>query len=357
MKSRFPGFYHPDGSFYDVLFKDAIIVLDTNILLDLYRVSPKTSKELLEIIKTLGDRIWIPYQVALEYHRDLFTVVEGQINKYNEAAKTIESIRKTFLEKRSHPFLSDDLHKKATEVFEDLLQFFGNQEKELENVILEQSVKDELCKLLDSKIGDSFKPEELDKIYQEGEERFKIQVPPGYMDRNKPGNEKFGDLVVWKEIIRKSKEEKRPVLFVTDDTKEDWFVRFRGKTYGPHPQLLKEFQDATGCQIYIYTLERFLENSEKLKIQVTETTLDELKARKEQDKDAVSGQISLYDDIQSESSNEATMAPSIDQQIMSNIAKKMLANRKGQVRITIPAESDDEVDSGITEDDSSSSSE
>ena len=356
MKSKFPGFYHPDSAFFDALFKDAIIVLDTNILLDLYRVSPKTSQELLEIIKTLGDRIWIPYQVALEYHRDLFSVVEGQIKKYNEAKNAIESISKTFLEKRSHPFLSDYLHRKATDVFEELLQFFDSQEKELENVILEQSVKDELCKLLDSKIGNGFKSDELDKIYQEGEERYKIQMPPGYMDRNKSGNEKFGDLVVWKEIIQKSKDDKKPVLFVTDDTKEDWFIRFRGKTYGPHPLLLNEFHELTGRKIYIYTLEKFLENSEKLKIQVTETTLNELKARKEQEtKEAVSSQISMYDEIQSESSNEATTAPTIDQQIMSDIAKRLI-NRMGQVRIIRPAENEDEVDSGFTEDDSSSSS-
>lgn len=351
MKSKFPGFYLPDSTFYDDLFKDAIIVLDTNILLDLYRVSPKTSEELLEIIKTLDERIWIPYQVALEYHRDLFTVVEGQIKKYNEAATAIESIRKTFLEKRSHPFLSDDLHKRATAIFEELLQFFDSQEKELENVILVDSVKDKLCKLLDAKIGNSFNVEELAKIFQEGEERYKNQTPPGYMDKNKPGNEKYGDLVVWKEIIRKSKKDSKPVLFVTDDTKDDWFIRFRGKTYGPHPQLLKEFQEATGHQIYIYTLERFLENSDKLKIQVTVTTLDELKARKEHEtKDAVTGQISYYEGIQVESSNEAIAIPTIDQR---SITEK-LANRKGQIKITIPTESEDEVDSGYAEDKSSS---
>lgn len=350
MKTKFPGFYHPDTAFFDALFRDAIIVLDTNILLDLYRVSPKTSKELIEIIKKLGARIWIPYQVALEYHRDLFNVVEGQINKYKDATAAIESIRKTFLEKRSHPFLPDDLHSSATKIFDELLNFFETQKNELEGIIMENSVKDELCQLLNSKIGDSFKTEELSSIYKEGEERFSIHMPPGFMDNKKPGNEKYGDLVVWKEILRKSKEAAKPVLFVTDDTKEDWFMEFRGKTYGPHPHLMKEFKDVTGHDIYIYTLERFLANSEKLKIQVTETTLDELKARKEAEvTESVSGQISLYEECQSESSTGATFAPTIDEQLMSNLAKRVV-NRRGQVRVTKPAETDDDVDSGYIED-------
>lgn len=350
MKTKFPGFYHPDCAFFDALFRDAIIVLDTNILLDLYRVSPKTSKELIEIIKKLGDRIWIPYQVALEYHRELFNVVEGQINKYKDAAAAIESIRKTFLEKRSHPFLPDGLHSSATKIFDELLNFFETQKNELENIIMEDSVKDELCQLLNAKIGDCFNTEELDRIYQEGEERFSIHMPPGFMDNKKPGNEKYGDLVVWKEILRKSKEAGKPVLFVTDDAKEDWFMEFRGKTYGPHPQLMKEFKDVTGHDIYIYTLERFLANSEKLKIQVTDTTLDELKARKDADiTESVSGQISIFDECQSDSSSGATYASTLDEQLMSHLAKRVI-NRRGQVKVTKLAETDDDVDSGYIDD-------
>lgn len=90
MKNKFSGYYHPDSAFFDTLFKDAIIILDTNILLDLYRVSPKTSKELIEIIKKLGERIWIPYRVASEYHRNLFSVVGDQIKKYEDATKAMD---------------------------------------------------------------------------------------------------------------------------------------------------------------------------------------------------------------------------------------------------------------------------
>jgi len=34
---------------------------------------------------------------------------------------------------------------------------------------------------------------------------------------------KFGDLIIWKEMIEKAKAEKRPIIFVTDDGKSDWW--------------------------------------------------------------------------------------------------------------------------------------
>lgn len=215
---------------------------------------------------------------------------------------------------------------------------------------MDNSVKDELCELLNTKVGEGFDLEDLQNIYIDGEERIKTQIPPGYMDNNKQGKEKYGDLVVWKEIIRKAKDESKSVLFVTDDTKEDWFMQFRGKTYGPHPLLLKEFQKETGQQMYIYTLDRFLENSEKLKIQVTDTALDEIKARKEiVTTEVVSGQVSLFDECQSEYSNEDTQSIMLNGQGGTGIAKGII-NRKGQVSLTSSDETEGYIGDVYTED-------
>lgn len=343
MNSHFPGFYRPNDAFYDKLFKEAIIVLDTNILLDFYRVSPDTSKELIKIINKLGKRIWIPYQVAYEYHKDLFSVVEGQIKKYEEAATAIETISKTFIEKRSHPFLTNDLYEKASATFKELLQFYDNQRDELENIIMKKSLKDKICKLFEQNVGERFTSNELEEIYKEGDDRYLRQIPPGYMDKNKQGKEKYGDLIVWKEILKKSKKESKSILLVTDDTKDDWYIRFRGKKYGPNPQLIKEFQDYTGQQLYIYTLERFLENSNKLNIEVNSNILDELKARKENEtNEANSGQINNYDNFQSELTNEMSSTLTLNEQIESQFIKSEAYN-KGQVQMPKPFDDKEET--------------
>lgn len=280
MKSKFPGFYHPSEEQFDNMLQNALIVFDANILLDLYRVSSDTSKNLMDIIRKLDSRLWIPYQVAYEYHKELFTVISNQIKKYEESAATIKEIRKKMAEKRNHPFLPDDLSTKATCLFNELEEFFQKQQNNLQNVVLEKSVKEELGELLEGKVGECFNTKELEDIYQEGKRRYDSKIPPGYMDeKTKQGSDVYGDLVIWKEIQRKAVEEKCDVIIVTDDVKEDWFMQFKGKNCGPHPALIKEFKDKTNHNVYIYTLDRFLALSEKLQFEVKTETLQEIEQR------------------------------------------------------------------------------
>ncbi len=281
MKNKFPGYYRPTEEHFNIMLKNALIVFDTNILLDLYRVSSDTANNLMDIIRKLDKRLWIPYQVAKEYHNDLFSVISGQIKKYKESEETISTICKQLAEKRNHPFLSEDLHKKSMSLFNELQLFFDEQKQKLVNIVMEESIKEELCNLLDGKVGDGFDTKELEDIYKEGTVRYPSKIPPGYMDtKNKQGNDIYGDLIVWKEILKKARDEHRDVLFITDDVKEDWFLRFDGNTYGPHPLLIQEFKNVTGQNIYIYTLDRFLGQAEKMEFSVNADTIKEIEQRK-----------------------------------------------------------------------------
>ena len=82
MKSKFPEYYEkPD---FKELWKSASFTFDANVLLDLYSLSPKSSDEMLTVLEGLGDRdqIWIPYQFAYEYHKNLKRVRRGVDNDY-----------------------------------------------------------------------------------------------------------------------------------------------------------------------------------------------------------------------------------------------------------------------------------
>ena len=89
---------------------------------------------------------------------------------------------------------------------------------------------------------------------------------PGYKDDGKdeatssgPTNyRKYGDLVVWRQIIDRAIEAKKGVIFVNDDKKEDWWLVFRGKTLGARPELICEFLEKTGQGFYMYQADRFL---------------------------------------------------------------------------------------------------
>ncbi len=76
MKDKFLGYYWSDGDYENEIWENGTLVVDTNVLLDIYRVSPETSDDLINVLKAYAekDRLWIPFQVAQEYHEDLYPV-------------------------------------------------------------------------------------------------------------------------------------------------------------------------------------------------------------------------------------------------------------------------------------------
>ena len=60
--------------------KKTIIVLDTNVILDLARYSLYTSKNIMMIFDKCSDLIWIPNQVINEYNKNKY-VVFGDLKK------------------------------------------------------------------------------------------------------------------------------------------------------------------------------------------------------------------------------------------------------------------------------------
>lgn len=100
---------------------------------------------------------------------------------------------------------------------------------------------------------------------------FPEKTPPGYMDfekfkdseHNLEKRANCGDLIIWKQVMDLSKAERSPIVFVTDDQKEDWWIKASGKTLGPRPELIQEFLEETDQQILIYKPELFLNLAKK----------------------------------------------------------------------------------------------
>src|SRR6202007_3275520 len=89
----------------------------------------------------------------------------------------------------------------------------------------------------------------------------------------------YGDLIIWKELINYSKKEKKPLIFVTDDRKEDWWTIEAGKTIRPREELIKEFYDLTGIRILIYNADHFLQYAKQKKLvpKLNDNTIKEVK--------------------------------------------------------------------------------
>ena len=99
------------------------------------------------------------------------------------------------------------------------------------------------------------------KLKEKGQKRYAEKIPPGWKDASKSEN-RYGDYINWEEILRLAVNEKKSIIFITNDTKSDWIEEIEGKKIGPLHALSQEFCERVNNAdqlFYIYTLDKFLE--------------------------------------------------------------------------------------------------
>ncbi|MCU1497541.1 MAG: hypothetical protein JWM47_1494 [Acidimicrobiales bacterium] len=273
MRSAFRHYYAPTDEEFDQLWSEGLIVLDTNVLFNLYRYSLTTRSSMLSTLSALADQLWLPYQVAMEYQRGRIRVMAQQRAAYSKlrglVGKFEESIEAKLKEHSRHPILEANttmqVVRTSTDAIREHLDAAESKHPDFPKDSAPGSmdeIRDTLSALFEGRVGESFSSDDLELIYWQGAERYENQIPPGYRDQNdKEGDDRFGDLVIWKEVIRQAQAVQRPIIFVTDDRKEDWWAQYEGRTVGPRPELLAEIWRETGVLFHMYQPNQFLERA------------------------------------------------------------------------------------------------
>jgi len=259
MKDLFRGYIKKSEEDLEKLWKNATFVFDTNILLNLYRYSVDTSNSILELIEYLSDRIFLPHHAAFEFNKNRFEVISEQEKTFADFAKKINEIETEIDSKSKHPFLSKKLNSEIKNVFEKIKKELESNIETYNNLSKTDPIFEKICILFKDKISDQFENDKLKEIYSQGEQRFDLKIPPGYEDRGKNEN-KFGDLILWMQIIEISRiHNKKSIILITDEKKTDWIWKLKnGKTIGPRPELIEEIYKETQCNFHIFSSERFL---------------------------------------------------------------------------------------------------
>ena len=140
---------------------------------------------------------------------------------------------------------------------------------------------EKLLSLYEGKVGNAFSKEDLEEEEKKGKERYSKNIPPGYKDSNKQKadnlNNVYGDYILWRQILNYAKSEKKDIILITNDQKEDWWYIEQGKTLGPRIELRKEFFDETGQRFHMYTMSNFIEMFESGNdTAVDKNTIDEI---------------------------------------------------------------------------------
>lgn len=261
-------------SIAELISQGYIIVLDTNVLLNVYRYSPDFSDFALECMKSIADSIVLPATVRLEYERhrmagfanmkkrlaDVGKETEKQIS--NAKDKIIASCA-TF--KRLQYVEADELitllSDKMDDVSKALTDYFDNHAS-LDLIQRSWGETDYLFSFIqvldnNNQIMPQVSQEDIYRWCDDGETRYKKLTPPGFEDaKNKDGVRKYSDLIMWREMLLYAKKHSKSIIFVTDDVKSDWYEK-NGADRKFHSKLLSEFSE-TGQTIVPMTSKQFL---------------------------------------------------------------------------------------------------
>jgi hypothetical protein len=300
MIDSFKGYYKLTEKEFEDLWKNCLFIFDTNIYLDLYRLPETGKKEYLSLLKRLNSRLWVPYNVALEFFRNRLVVINKLDKDFYENITFVEELKQKIEKndqefKKRHPLISsntDFLIKKIIPLLDQYRnKLIEEKEKNPDLKKLDTNLS-EIDNLIKDKIGDSYDKQKLDEICKLGIQRYKVECPPGYEDEKKNDVEfyfknndfvsyeaKFGDLIIWNQIIDfVNFKDVKNLIFVTADDKEDWWLEFGGKKLGPRPELLQEIFSKTNIErFYLYNSENFLANAKiHLEFKVSEELIQQV---------------------------------------------------------------------------------
>lgn len=266
MRNLFPGYFEETEEGIKEIWSDCIFAFDANVILNLYRYSDSTRKEFFNIFEKLGDRIWLPNRAAEEYLKGSLKVIGDQEESYDKTCNEIQKLKNRLEANREHPFVKEETLQKVSNVFDELIEELEENKKDHAKLINNDKIKSSVADIFEEKVGDAYSDEELKGIIEEGRSRYERKIPPGYSDGGKqPDSEvtaencrKFGDLIIWKQVIDKAVKERVNIVLVTDDKKEDWWLKSKGKTVGPRPEMVEEFMSCSGQAFHMYKADRFL---------------------------------------------------------------------------------------------------
>jgi len=289
MKDVFKGFYNPnDDVLQDVWSsQETIFIFDTNVLLNFYQYEKTTKTEFLELLENIKERVWIPHHVALEYQKNRLSVIKKERDVFDK----IDRIFSTLISKLKSEVIKDcKVEEKLPELYGKIQTFIDNFNKladEFKTIAIKpqrelkpevrqhDDVRDVVDNVFESRIGEEFDQAMLDAIYAEGLIRFNAKIPPGFKDSSKDNDEfrynnktykrMYGDLILWKQIIKNVKDQSlKKIIFVTGDTKEDWWYYIDEKMIGPLEELQTEFYRESEAEYFkMYTPADFLNDAKK----------------------------------------------------------------------------------------------
>jgi len=270
-----------------ILDDDVIIVMDTNVWLDLYTLAPSTIKLIIDSIEMNNGLFWMPNQVFVEFNRHVGKSRDIALNRYKDLKNSTCQILNNAINSINVEMnkLKNKGNTDAIPVYDGVISNLSNQIKDIVSQIYKidsEYIKETECInkendiisnlvnfLHEHSVTLGFNVTELIEIYEEGEKRYKYKVSPGYTDESKKEKSetepqfllrKYGDLILWKEVLRKVKNQQTSLIFVQNERKSDWWDKRESDNKNIPRVLKEEFGDAAleGTRFLMIDFEEFI---------------------------------------------------------------------------------------------------
>lgn len=247
MKKHFPGFYPHRNSCMGELIDQATIVLDVDVLLDLFRLHPDDAGCFISLLEgnSVKDKLWMPYDIAWLYHKKVNEEIQKQIDNTNSVLSHLSSCREALEDNKRFPYLDRELIDQLKEVIKSIAEACQKNSDCLSENLEYAELKNSIQSLFEGKIGEEYNEGCLKKIYDEGSLRYKRCEPPGYESEETQENRiRYHDLIVWKQILAYAWNDEnrcRGILYVTGKVRPDWYYIANGKIISTRHELINEF--------------------------------------------------------------------------------------------------------------------
>lgn len=245
------------------------------------------------MLSAIKERLWLPHQAGLEFQRNRVGSLPQQRGILERLLQSVEGLEKNLGGlglPEHHPVLDlgaiEASRAKVHEAIEAMLEQIrtahqATPEFKVGELLGAEGLRDRLTALYEGRVGEPFEAEQLQAIYKEGAVRYEKEIPPGYKDRTKDERSRYGDLILWKQILDRQKgiqNGSKDAVFVTNDRKEDWWLRREAELLSPRPELVREYLDEVGGLFCMYTPADFLRASPRyLALEVSSEAIADVK--------------------------------------------------------------------------------
>lgn len=254
LRTTFKEWYRPTEDELSQIFKDGTIALDTNVLFALYRMGTTTREKILDALldDAVRSRIFVPHQVGLEYSRRRLQIAKEPHAAFNTVVSKVDGLKKLLAKTGDQNIRDTEVQKEISDAAAPLLDKLKAEIRRIEtehtipytDVEKSDPVLNSLENILrdSGQLGTAPSPTELEKLIEVAHDRYDRKVPPGYADKvgGKAKENPEGDYLIWHELLTRAASDSSPILFVTEDQTEDWYLKENNKTLGPRPELRAE---------------------------------------------------------------------------------------------------------------------